>query len=164
MQKNKLSNFLYRIDEYLAALCGLSLVFVTLLGIFMRYASNNPLKWTEEVSLGVFVWYIMLGSGSTIKNNMNVTIDFVVDLFPKKVQRVVEIFVYILTYAVMITLFVIGCSFCERTSVKITPVLRLPYTVIAVAIPVGFGLMLIHQSLNLVNQWKKHKKEKEENL
>ncbi len=158
----KIGKVLYHMDEYLANLCGAGLVVVTLLGIFMRYVLSSPLKWTEEVSLGLFVWYIFLGAGSTFKGGMNVTIDFLVDLFPKKVQRVVEVFVHIISYIVMFAMFAFGCRFCVQTRLKITPVLRLPYTVVAVALPVGFALMIIYQTIGIIKSWKERKNEKEE--
>ena len=158
----KITKFLYHVDEYLANFCGAALVVVTLLGIFMRYVMSDPLKWTEEVSLGLFVWYIFLGAGCTFKNGMNVTIDFLVDLFPERVQRVVGILVKIISYAVMIAMFVFGCQFCVQTRFKITPVLRLPYTVIAAALPIGFGLMLVYQTIGIVRTLKNRKENKEE--
>lgn len=158
--RKRCKKLLYNADEYLAALCAVSLVAVTLMGVFMRYVLSNPIKWTEEVSLGLFVWYIFLGASSAVKKNLNITIEFVVELFPKKVQDVIAIFSYLLTYAVMTVMVVIGIRFCIQTQLKITPVLRLPYTVIASALPVGFGLMMIHQTIQLVRGW--HSKKSEE--
>ncbi len=141
--KKKLLKIFCSLDLIVGSVLLIVLVALTLWGVFMRYFMQNPLKWTEEVSLGLFVWCIFLGTSVAIRTNMHISISFIVDLFPKKVQRYIDILVIILSYVIFIALLILGIQFSKQAMLKITPALRLPYTIIAISMPISAVFMLI---------------------
>jgi len=144
----------FNIDEILAGFCGVSMVFITIWGVIMRYIFNNPLKWVEEVSLGLFVWMIFLGAAAGFKKELHISINLLVDLFPAKAQRVIDFFIKFLTYVVLLIFTILGYQYCTMTNYKITPALRVPYYYIAVALPVGCIFMMIHITFALLRRKK----------
>ncbi len=143
MNKKKFIKILCSLDSIIASVVLIVLVAITLWSVFMRYFIQSPIRWTEEISLGLFVWAIFLGCSVAIRKNMHIAISFLVDFFPKKVQRVVDICVVIFSYVIFIVLFILGVQFSIQAMHKITPALRWPYTTIALAMPIGCIYMIM---------------------
>src|SRR5438045_6827290 len=65
---------------YLACivLSGLALVVITLiipLGVFMRYAMNNPLAWPEPASVIMMVMFSFLGGAAVYRANVHIAVE-----------------------------------------------------------------------------------------
>ena len=150
--KNRLMKQLLNIDYFLAGLSLVILVSVTFFGVIMRYFFNAPFVWQEEVQLACLVCIIFIGAGVAFRNKGHIAIDVVVDLMPKKLQRIVGIFGYLVTTFVLIFFIKNGMIFVEIL-VEIdrrTNILRIPYYLIYSMIPLGCLAMLINHTLLFV--------------
>ena len=91
------------------------------------------------------VWITFLAAPVAFHTKSHVAIEILVDAFPKKVQRVMEICIFILMYAILIYFFFRSLDFIAviaGTSRK-TPILKIPYAYIYGVAPVSIVLMLI---------------------
>jgi TRAP-type C4-dicarboxylate transport system permease small subunit len=157
MAMSIVKKLLLSIDEIIAGFCGLTMVSITILGVIMRYVWNNPIKWMEEVCLGLFVWMVFLGASSGYKRDLHISITLLIELLPPRIQKFINFMVIVLTYVVLTVFTVLGYMYCTQSNVKITPALRLPYYYISAALPVGCVLMMIHISLGLLRSKICHK-------
>ena len=139
-RKNILSHF----DDILASICMVIVIGVTVVGVFMRYVVKSPLAWVEEVSMFFFVWLALLGSASATKIGGHVSIDFIVEKMPKNVRRVIDMVVAIVVSVTLVVIIKYGLDLALQAKIKVTPILRVPYTYIDIAIPIGLVWMLIH--------------------
>lgn len=149
-----IKKLLYHADDIVASAALIVLVGSTILGVFYRYALSDPLDWVEEVSLLCVVWFVFIGGSSATKRNSHVGIDFVIALFPIPVQKAAFVFVQILCYAVLSFMAWWGWMLGLQAQLKVTNMLRIPYTYIDLAVPVGCILMMIHLAAGTGRNWK----------
>jgi TRAP-type C4-dicarboxylate transport system permease small subunit len=84
-------------------------------GVIARYVFSNPLQWSDELAIGLFVWLTFIGASAAWRDHTLFGIDMIVDRLPRRGRRVIWTFN-----------------------------LELPETVFEAALPVGSALMLWH--------------------
>jgi TRAP-type C4-dicarboxylate transport system permease small subunit len=77
---------------YLAciAVSGLALVAITLmipLGVFMRYAMNDPLQWPEPASVIMMVLFSFLGGAAVYRANAQIAVEALAKALSPRKQR-----------------------------------------------------------------------------
>lgn len=60
--------------------------------VFFRYALNNSLSWTEELSRYMFIWLIYIGISYGVKMDKHICVDAVYAIMPKKAQPIYALF------------------------------------------------------------------------
>ena len=84
------SYFCELITRAVCALLGLlvaAIVVIAVAAVWWRYALNDPLGWSEQVSRILFVWMTFLGAAVLYRQRMHIAIDMLVLLLPAPVQR-----------------------------------------------------------------------------
>lgn len=149
MSAHSLFKVLDTIDDWMAKGCMLAIMAITVVAVFMRYVLNDPLQWVEEILVALFLWTIMLGASSAMKNRGHVSIDALVIHFPRKVRHAIQLFNDIVTIAVLLTIAVLGYKLAINATDKITPILQISYKYIDIAVPVGACWMALHVVRNI---------------
>lgn len=78
------------LDNFTTCLFFLMLVFV-LLQILARYALRVSIPWTEEAARILLIFITFLGACTALRQEKHITISFLYDRFPIKVQRVLSL-------------------------------------------------------------------------
>src|SRR5690625_2621172 len=91
------------------ATMALMMVFITF-GVTSRALNHPILGDVEIVQLGMVV-LIMLGLAYTQSQNAHISIGLVVDRFPKRIQALLDVLAYVLTFSVS---FLIAWIFIEE--------------------------------------------------
>ena len=141
----KIIDWVVKIETLLGAVILVLLILCTFLGVIFRYLFNAPFTWEEEIQLACMVWITFIAAPVAFHSKSHVAIEILVDALPKKVERVVEILIFVVVYAVLIFFFFRSIEFIEsiaRTG-RVTPMLRIPYSLIYGIAPVSIVLMLI---------------------
>lgn len=150
--KNKLLYLMSNLDWAVTCLAMAVLIFVTFLGVIMRYFFNDPFVWTEEVQLWCFVWVAFIGGGATFRLGGHVSIDILVDSLPAGLQRIIKVLEYIIVIGVLIyytTYSTVLVKQMIRTE-RVTNILGIPYGLIYAAFPVGCILMIISYTITVI--------------
>lgn len=147
--KNKIANYLLNLDLVIACIALIILILVTFFGVFMRYFLNNPFIWQEEVQLWCFVWVIFFGASAAFRSGGHIAIDILVDTLPKGVQKGIEVFNYCVVMTILFYLFIQGSNLIEQmvTTSRVSNILRVPYSLIYSAFPIGCILMMINHTI-----------------
>ncbi|RGX57022.1 TRAP transporter small permease [Anaerotruncus sp. AF02-27] len=143
----KLMRVLSNLDLIVSGFCLVVIVTCTVLGVVMRYIFHSPFQWLEEVSTLFFTWLVFFGASVAVKTDNHVSIDLLVERFPAKLRRAVDVFAYAMLMLVLGFIAYYGMKLTLQVSDKITPILRIPYQVIDIALPVGAVLMLVNFSV-----------------
>jgi len=146
---NRVLKLLLNMDLLLAGITLAALVFVTFIGVLMRYFFNAPFVWQEEVQLWCVVWMVFLGAGAAFRSGSHVAIEFVVERLPQTLRKAVGVLGYFVVIFVLTYLSVYGWQLLIqllRTG-KTTNVLHIPYPVIYITFPLGCLLMILNYSL-----------------
>ena len=144
-QKSKLKNVLWNLDTIVASVVLAILIILTFAGVPFRYLLGAPFTWLEEVQLACMVWIVYAGAGAAFRAGNQVAIEMIVDLMPKGMQKIMEIFLSVVVLAVLGYLFYqsLGYIGIFLRSGRATPMLKIPYAVIYGIAPVSFVLMVI---------------------
>ena len=108
----KVTSFIRKIIAYIASVekvFGIvAMAFILLInmwGILSRYLFNRPLIFIHELTILAGVWLFFIGMGLVFKTHSDISINFLVRLFPKKLRLIVEVFINtsVVVFAVILT-------------------------------------------------------------
>ena len=156
----KAMSVLVSAETALATVVLIILIVLTFFGVIARYIFGSPFTWEEEAQLACMVWISFLAAPVAFHTGSHVAIEILVENFPLKVQKAVEVLVMILVWATLLYFFFKSISFIsaiEKTR-RTTPILRIPYKYIYGIAPVSIILMLISYTYVTAGEWL-HKKE-----
>lgn len=94
-------------DKVLVFILGL-IVVIMFLQVFFRYALNNSLTWTEEITRFLFIWLVFLGTVINIRDRWNIGVDLLASLLPESYTRPLLMFDQLLVLAFLIFLVTSG--------------------------------------------------------
>lgn len=106
--------------------------------------SGHSLQWSEEATRYLLIWSTFLGASCVYKSGTHISITFVQNLFPPKVQRGMQVFVHILCIVMFCMVVYYGLLYAGKQSVQTSPSLGIPMQYMYLVVPIGFSLMIIH--------------------
>lgn len=147
--KNKTLRYVLNLDLVVSGIALVALIIATFLGVIMRYFFNNPFTWLEEFQLWCFTWLVFFGAGAAFRTGSHVAIEILVDLMPSSMKKIVEVFGYFVTIAVLVYFIIYGSNLVNQLMSigRVTNILKVPYPVIYSALPIGCGLMILNYTL-----------------
>jgi TRAP-type C4-dicarboxylate transport system permease small subunit len=147
------------LEEVLAGLCLAVVVAIVSVNVFMRYALQDSLEAASEVATILFVWTVMLGIGAAARRRLHPSIDALTRLLPVRVEGFVRILIGLILVYLLGDMTLSSWNFAWGSgSSRFTSTLGLTYTVVYLALPVGFFLMLVRVLVCLlddVRAWRK---------
>lgn len=142
---------LLQVDLCIAMLLLAVLIFITFLGVVMRYCVNSPLTWLEEVQLACFVWIVFPGACAVARNTGHIAIDAFVGLFPMVLRRATKLITHLVIIA---TIGFLGWNAWRHTtqmytSNRMTNILEIPYWLIYGIVPISCLYLVLNSILVL---------------
>ena len=114
------------------------------MNVCLRYFTNHSITWSDEVSRHLMIWLTFIGAGLTLRHGGLVAIDNLQVLLSGRNARLVRIFVAAIMLTFFVTMIWAGKIYVERTMFQTTPSTRIPFGYIYLAMPIGFGLLIVH--------------------
>ena len=139
---------------------------VSIYGVFMRYVLNNPVHWIEEIFALTIVWSIFIGFSTALKSNHHIALEFLYDLLPNKVQRVIDFVGYIIGMLFTIFFMYYGLQMVLQAYRVggVTLEAQIPLWIATFIIPIAGLLLFLAYVEKCMNHFsKKNKKKEEEN-
>lgn len=122
----------------------------TFIGVIFRYVINQPLIWTQELSLICFIWMIFVGSSIVLREKNHIQLDLVSLIPNARVKKVIEIIGFLAVFFILFIFIVYGFKQVAFATDK-TTALQLPWKYVFLAIPVGSILMTIRMIQRLLH-------------
>lgn len=144
-QKKSPWHVLGNLDLYFMVILLACLIVLTVGGVLKRYILRNPISWLEEIQALLFMWITFIGGSAAFRYASHVSIEILVDSLPKKIGGLVE------RFDVLLQLLILGYLCYQEftyyfqliSTGKVTNLLRIPYSVAYLALPIGGVLMLV---------------------
>ena len=144
-QKKSPWHVLGNLDLYFMVILLACLIVLTVGGVLKRYILRNPISWLEEIQALLFMWITFIGGSAAFRYASHVSIEILVDSLPKKIGGLIE------RFDVLLQLLLLGCLCYQEftyyfqliSTGKVTNLLRIPYSVAYLALPIGGVLMLV---------------------
>lgn len=130
------------LEEYILAVLLVVISCVMMLQIVMRYVFNSSLPWPEELTRYCFVWSGFLGIGYSIKKGLMLKIDVVFSLFPKKVQKALDMLSQLVMLVFFSYMFLMSIEVFRKviSSGQTSPALGLPMSYVYASLLAGFAM------------------------
>lgn len=160
-KNNKLLSVLGNLDIIVASAVLVALIAMTFFGVIWRYVLKSPFTWLEEVQMACMVWIVFAAGGAAFRTGSHVAIEMIVDMFPKKLQKIFEYVIAIIVVLVLAYLFYQSLGFISMfaKSGRATNMIKIPYTLIYGIAPVSFVLMVISYIYSMITGVKSEAKE-----
>lgn len=152
------------IEEVFAVFAFSAMSIITIVAVFFRYVFNNPIIWSEEAARYLMVWGICFGISIATRQAAHLGIDVFVSFAPPKIQKILLIIsntLLIISYVVLVILSGLFIGMAMKTG-NVSPILRIPFWIIYLALPIGFGLSAIRGIQVLIEIIQDKNKQKEE--
>lgn len=81
-------NWFTKISEGISALMLATLFLTFILQIFSRYVLNNPIGWTVEACLTIWVWLVFWSNSFIVKYEDQITFDLLYDAVKPNIRRI----------------------------------------------------------------------------
>ena len=128
-----------RIDHLIAAILLFAMAAIAFANVLSRYLFHFSFSATEEITINLFVWLTVVGSGIAFERGSQLGMVTLFKMFPKHLQKAVVIFSAFLSAAlfIIVDIFVIQAIYDEITLFEATsPALGIPVWIYYVGVPV----------------------------
>lgn len=140
---NKVSDLLDKICSVILVAMLAGMVLTTSLQIICR-VFFTALSWSEEVTRYLLVWSTFIGAGCVYKKGGHISVTFAQEKLPQKLQKVAQVLVHLLCGALFAIAVYYGFKYMDKQGTQLSAALRIPMSLMYMAIPLGCGVMLLH--------------------
>ncbi len=134
-----------KIEEVVSVFSFSAMSIITIVAVFFRYVLKNPIIWSEEASRYFMVWGILIGVSMATRKASHLGVDVFVSNAPEKIRKILTIvanIVLIITF-VMLTILAVQFLIKAKNLGNVSPILRIPFWMLYLSMPLGFGLSSI---------------------
>jgi TRAP-type C4-dicarboxylate transport system permease small subunit len=130
------------------------IIVIAFLQVIMRVVVNNSLSWSEELVRYVYIWLCWVGVSLAERRNEHIQLTFITDMFPQKVQKVINICVSLILVVLSCWLIYQGLMlvFTLRETGAASVALKIPMHLVYLSMPVGMLLFGIRVVVKLIHQ------------
>ena len=139
----KIRSLIGNLDAVLSGISLCAIVLMTVAGVIMRKVVGQPFAWLEEMQIFFFVWTVFLGGSVAFRNGGQVSIDLVAARLKPGARRILDVFCYVVAMVVLVYLCKGGVDLTLSVTRKVTPYLKISYSYIDAAAPIGCVLMMV---------------------
>ncbi len=151
--------------EALIVLAKVMLVAMTLIicvHVFYRYVLNSGIKWSEEVSMLLYVYFGSISVAYGVRHGLHIGIELFFKMFPKPVQRICKIISNLVIMVCGALLAVNGVALVKSTGTTVMTTTRWPSYLLYVMVPVMGVLIAYFAFANLLGYGPSGKEEKKD--
>lgn len=142
-----------RFEEKLALVLLAGLTLLVFVSALMR-TLKHPLNWAQDVALVAFAWLIFIGGDVAVRGTGLIGVDLLVNKFPKKVQKGLDILYKCMIIAFLSVLVFYGTRMVIQGWSRRIAALGISYGWVTMAVPTGSLLMIISTAISLVRRIK----------
>jgi TRAP-type C4-dicarboxylate transport system permease small subunit len=137
------------VEEVIACTALVIVVAAVCWGVLTRYVTAQPAPWAGEVAGMGFAWLVFLGAAAGYKRGLHVSIDILTQLLPAPLERALAVLVQLGILAFAAYVVWLGVGFTLANLDNPSPVLRLPQSIIYLAVTLGFLSIGLRQAWHL---------------
>jgi len=112
--------------------------------VALRYLTAHSLPWADEAARYLMIWMTFGGAGLALRVGGHVAITNLHDVFPTPGRRLLRGAIVLALLGFFVFMVWVGWTYAQRMQYQVTPAMRLPFFYVYLAMPVGFGLLILH--------------------
>ena len=139
-------DFIYRILLEYSKIVLLVIVLIVSAQVIARKFIGQSIRWSEEVALLLMVWMAFISMAIGVEKKLHIAISMFFNMFPKKLQKILEKINYIIIFLCGIVLMYYGTQLVLSTMNSTLPATKWPAGMLYLMMPVG-GLFISYFTL-----------------
>lgn len=136
--------------EYLCAGLLFVIVAVVFSNVIGRYFLHSPIRWSDEVSLFLFLWLAYLGALAALMGGRHYSFPGLIDMFPAKLRLAAKTLSDLLVLVMLGVLVWCGGQLVEMLRFQRSPAIDLPIYYVYSALPLVSALMALVVAYQIV--------------
>lgn len=151
-----LKRFVNRFEEIIGAGCLAVMVTIAFINVVTRYFLRYSMAFTEELTLYLFVWVVMLGTSIAFREGTNMAVTFFYNRFGLRTKKCLEALGALLSVVFFVVLAYFGVLevIDEFQMGAMTEAIELPVWLFTGAIPVASVFTILRVLLRTRNEFK----------
>ena len=129
--------------ERLVCISLLSAIVLLVFAAAVMRTVGLPIIWSVDIAQLLFAWLCMLGANQTLKHAQHATVDIVTQYLPVRWQQRLAGLTSLIMIGVLAVIVVYGIALFNLNPQRTLGSTPIPYRYVALALPVGAGLMLL---------------------
>ena len=128
-----------RIDHWIAAILLFTMAAIAFINVLSRYLFHFSFAATEEITINLFVWLTVVGSGIAFERGGQLGMVTLYNVFPAKFKKIVTIFGSGLSAVLflLVDIYMIQAIYDELTLFHATsPALAIPVWIYYIGVPI----------------------------
>ncbi|MDO5537863.1 MAG: TRAP transporter small permease [Desulfovibrionaceae bacterium] len=97
-----------RLEEILGSIVLAVMAVIAFLNVIVRYCTNFSFSYSEELTVNLFVWIVLLGTSRSFREGSNFCMSLFYDMMPRPARRVLYLFSLACCIAFFAALFYMG--------------------------------------------------------
>jgi TRAP-type C4-dicarboxylate transport system permease small subunit len=147
---NNMPTLLRRGLEYLCAGLLFVIVVIVFSNVIGRYFLHAPIRWSDEVSLFLFLWLAYLGALAALMAGRHYSFPALIDMFPAKLRLATKTLSDLMVLAMLGVLVWCGGLLVDLLHHQRSPAIDLPLYYVYAAMPVVSFLMALVVAYQIV--------------
>lgn len=135
-----LNNGMLALCRHLLILIVALLTIILIAAVVWRYALNDAIPWSEEVSKYLMVWLTFLGTPIALRQAGHISIDLLLKVFRPRGQQVFHLVINLVIIATMGIVFWKGVAFAELGARQVASSLNFSMLWMYISVPIGSAL------------------------
>ncbi len=150
-----LNKIVAKILDWALGFIMVSIVIILFVGVIFRYLFNTPLFWSEEVTILGLIWMTFLGGAILVREDKNVCIIVVRDIFPPQYSFYMKVLSSFLVLIILVVMIWQSYKLTGYLASNTTPALRISEACFGYALLMGFAVMLFYQIQQFLDLFRK---------
>lgn len=150
MEKHTVIRKATTLEEWLSQFLLGVIVLLVFVAAFTRYI-GMPINWSVDIAQALFVWVIFLGANQAWRSSRHIGIDLLVKRFAPQTQSRIQLVLYAVIAAFLVSLIVSGIHITIVNAGRILQDIPISYSYVTAAVPVGAFLMLLTTGKKIVS-------------
>lgn len=133
------------LEEVLGSIILAGMALLTFANVITRYVITYPLAFTEEITISMFVWIVLLGTSIAFRKNAHLAMSFFYDLMPLPVKKLFFVLSTLMSLCFFSLLTWLGMTqVMDEWALGVTsPALAIPNCVYTVGVPALSILIIV---------------------
>lgn len=145
----KIASYFDRGLRILLTSLAIAMIILGFMQVIFRYVLKMPLTWSEELIRYMFVWTTFLGVPIGIERGIHASFDILRKKIHGSLKKPYEVFLLLLAAAIFFIFIRYGFPFAFKNLNQLTPAMKIPYTYVILAVPVGGAIGMLYVTKNI---------------
>ncbi|MGE4584673.1 MAG: TRAP transporter small permease [Sphaerochaeta sp.] len=141
----------------LAMVMLMAMVVIVFLNVVLRYGFKSGIRWAEEISLVIVIWFTFISMALGVKENLHINVSVLPRKLPVMFFNVLDIIKYLLEIVIGFILIVYGWKLTLNGAKSFLPATELPNSINYAVLPIAGIFIILYALIYCIQDLKKFK-------